>query len=233
MRNLQTLIPGQARRRASSRFLFLVLAILAFSYFASPVEASGASGETPVAEAAHGAPAAGGHGGEAKAHEPGLFDVNPWILFSQVVNFFVLLWLMNRFLYGPINDVLEARRKKITDTLDSAAEENRKAGELRTGYEKKLAQVEQESSQIKQKAIIEAQSARDEILGSARTKSAELVEKAHQEIMMEKKKAWADLREEVVRLSLLVAERVIEKSLDAKAHQDLIDKAIDGLERRE
>lgn len=225
MRNLQT-------GRHYVRLLILFLVVLALPFLATPAECSGTP-EAPTAEAVHAAPAAGGHGAEAKAHEPGLFDVNPWILVSQVINFFVLLWLMNRFLYGPINEVLEARRKKISDTLDSAAAENQKAGELKGDYEKKLAQVEHEASQIKQKAITEAQSARDEILAGARSKSTELVEKAHMEIMLEKKKAWADLREEVVRLSLLVAERVIEKSLDPKSHQDLINKAIDGLERRE
>ena len=223
--------------RSLARFLLLFLVLLGVPFFTCPLEASGPAGEAPAAEASHGAPAVaaetGGHGAEAKAHEPGLFDVNPWILFSQVVNFFVLLWLLNRFLYGPINEVLETRRKKISDTLDSTAEENRKAGELKISYEKKLAQVEQEASSIKQKAITEAQSARDEILSGARLKSSEMVEKAKMEILLEKKKAWADLREEVVRLSLLVAERVIEKSLDSKTHQDLINKAIDGLERRE
>lgn len=231
MRNIFIQSSGVARFQA---VLWAILLTVVFwcGPLAAPVEGSGAQGSSQVAEAApavaHGAEKVAG---AEKSHEPGMFDINPWILLSQIINFFVLLWLLNRFLYGPINEVLEARRRKIAESIEAAEIENRRAGELRGQYEGKLAQVDQEAYQIKQKAITEAQAARDEIIAGARTKSAEMVEKAQQEIKLEKKKAWADLREEVVRLSLLVAERVIEKSLDKKAHHELINKAIDSLER--
>ncbi|MFZ2956092.1 MAG: F0F1 ATP synthase subunit B [Candidatus Ozemobacteraceae bacterium] len=205
--------------------ILLCLVLLGSFISAAPVLA----GATP--ESAHVsaevAPVAGGHAEEG----PGMFDWDKFIILSQLINFFVLLFLLKRFLYVPITAVLEERRRKIAEAIAAAEAENRKGTEYKVEYQKKLGAVEQEAYQIKQQAIGEAQSARDEILAGAKTRSLELVEKAHKDIVIERKKAWVEMREEVVRLSLAVAERVIEKSLDDKEHHELIGKAIEGLEK--
>ncbi|MBI3039569.1 F0F1 ATP synthase subunit B [bacterium] len=169
------------------------------------------------------------HGGEH--HEAGLLDINWGILISQTLNFFVLLFILKKFLYGPINEVLIDRKKRISDNIQSADTKLAEANDLKSQYEQKLGTITDQAYQIKQQAIGEAQLAKEEILGSAKNQAASLLEKANKEILRERQKAWVELREEVVRLSLLAAEKVIEKSLDEKTHHDLIKNMIIQLEK--
>lgn len=178
-----------------------------------------------TAEASHGAVQAGGHG------EAGMFDIDVRILGSQVLNFFILMFVLNRFLFTPIKGVLEERRKRISDSMDAAEGKNREAAEVKAQYEKKLAGIDQEAYQIRQKAISDAQSSRDEIIAEAKTKAAAVLDKAQHDISMERQKSWVQLREEVVRLTMAAAERVVEASLDDEKHHALIRRTIEQLER--
>jgi F-type H+-transporting ATPase subunit b len=168
----------------------------------------------------------GGH------HEPGMFDFNVWILISQTINFFVLLYLLKKVLYGPINSIIEERKRKIQKDLENAELENKKGMEFKAEYEKRLGAVEQEAYQIKKKALSEAASAKEEIIAAAKANAEKLIEKAQKEIILERQKAWVELREEVVKLAMLGAEKVIEKSLDDPTHHALIRKAIEEVEKR-
>ncbi|HOY67479.1 MAG TPA: F0F1 ATP synthase subunit B [Candidatus Ozemobacteraceae bacterium] len=189
----------------------------------------------PAAEAAPAprltaeASAAGAHAGGHE--EAGMFDFDPAILVSQVVNFFILLFVLRRFLFVPVQGILEERRKRILESMDAAEGKNREAAEIKGRYEKKLADVDQEAYQIRQKAISEAQAARDEILVEAKRKADELFAKAQKDISIERQKSWIQLREDVVRLTMTAAERVVEASLDDEKHHALIQRTIEQLEK--
>ena len=159
-----------------------------------------------------------------------MFDFNIWILISQTINFFVLLFILKTFLYGPINSVLEERREKIQGSLQNAENEGKKVAVMKAEYERRIGGVEEESYQIKKKALSEATSAKDDILSNAKATAEKLLEKAQRDITIERQKAWVELREEVVKLALLGAEKVIDKSLDSATHHELIRKAISELE---
>lgn len=179
-----------------------------------------------LAESSHGAGQSQGHGEEA-----GLFDIDLRILGSQVLNFFVLMFVLNRFLFTPIKGILAERRKQISDSMDAAEGKNREAAEVKSQYDKKLAGIEQEAYLIRQKAITDAQTARDEIVTEAKHKAASILDKAQHDISIERQKSWVQLREEVVRLTMAAAERVVEASLDDEKHHALIRRTIEQLER--
>jgi len=115
--------------------------------------------------------------------------------------------------------------------MDAAEGKNREAAEIKAQYEKKLAGIEQEAYQIRQKAISDAQASRDEILAEAKAKAAGVLDKAQHDISIERQKSWVQLREEVVRLTMAAAERVVEASLDDEKHHALIRRTIEQLER--
>ncbi|HNW34677.1 MAG TPA: F0F1 ATP synthase subunit B [Candidatus Ozemobacteraceae bacterium] len=204
----------------------LIISISLLGPVQLPVTAAGlAPTSTISAEASPGKPHAGG---EAEA---GMFDIDPRILASQVLNFLVLLYILNRFLFVPVRSILEERRKRIKESMDTAEGKNREAAEVKAQYDLKLAGVEQEGYQIRQKAITDAQAARDEILAEAKQKATSIFEKAQQDISIERRKSWLQLREEVVRLTMSAAERVVEASLDDEKHHALIRRTIEQLER--
>ncbi|PKL43585.1 MAG: ATP synthase F0 subunit B [Candidatus Riflebacteria bacterium HGW-Riflebacteria-2] len=195
-------------------FPLLVLCML----LASPVIAAEAAAATHAAVAV-------GH-----SEPPGLFDFDLSILISQTINFFVLLFILKKFLFVPLGEVVEERRRQLGRIKIAAEEEHRTALSLKEVYEGHLANIDKEIYEIKQQAILDANKEKDEIIEEARKKADEIIEQGEMEIFMERQTAWARIREEVVQLTLMAAEKVVEESLDNEMHHRLIQNTIERLE---
>jgi F-type H+-transporting ATPase subunit b len=163
------------------------------------------------------------------AHEPGMFDIDPVILVSQTINFFILLFLLKRFLFVPIGGVIEERRIKLGRIKLQTEAEHQKALELKQEYEKHIENIQEELYQIRQNAILDGNNRRDEIIEEANKKAKEIVEQGEMEIFMERQTAWARIREDVVQLTMMAAEKVVEASLDDEQHRRLIASTIERL----
>lgn len=164
-------------------------------------------------------------------HGPSLFAFSWSVLISQTINFFVLLYILNHFLFKPLGAVLQERRKSIGQIRISAEEEHRTALALKEVYEKHLANIEQEAYEIKQQAIHDANLQTAEIVLEAKIKAERIVEDGEMELFNERQAAWMQLREEVVHLTLVAAERVVEQSLNDEIHRRLIKDTIEQLEQ--
>jgi F-type H+-transporting ATPase subunit b len=162
---------------------------------------------------------------------PGLFDFDLSILVSQTINFFVLLFILKKFLFVPLGEVVEERRRQLGRIRIAAEEEHRIALALKEEYEKHLANIDEEIYQIKQRAILDANREKEEIIEEGHKKANEIIEQGEMEIFMERQTAWARIREEVVQLTLTAAEKVVEESLDTEMHHRLIENTIQRLEQ--
>ncbi len=187
----------------------------------------------PTAEAVPAGTAAG-HGSVAKGGEhagPGLLDFDWRILVAQLFNFYLLLWLLKRFLFGPAHEMLERRRQKVADELSGAAEANARALELREQYDAKIASAQSEAHAIVQKATIEAQQNKEEITAAARVQAQKIVDHAHVMIQRERQRAWLELRSDVVNLTMKTTERLVQRSIDEKTQREIIERMIVDLEK--
>jgi len=143
-------------------------------------------------------------------------------LFVQMVTFIALIWFVNRFLWGPLSKLMEARQKKISDGL-SAAEKGK--------YE--LEQAEQRVKEALKEAKVQAKV----ILSQAEKRGSEIVEDAkikateeagrvkvfaQAEIEQEVSRAREELRKEVSTLVVSGAEKILSKEVDAKVHGDML-----------
>ncbi len=159
-----------------------------------------------------------------------MFAFDPAVLVSQFINFFVLLFLLRRFFFGPIGEIIEQRARKVAEELDQASARRAEAEALVQEYQAKLAAFEQTCYQLRQEAVTEGQKARDTIVAEAEARATALQEQARRDIAIERERAWAGLKERMVQLTMLAAEKVIEASLDDERHHDLIRRTIDRLE---
>ncbi len=169
------------------------------------------------------------HGAEQAIH-PGMFDFDLTILVSQTLNFLLLLYILQRFLFIPIGNIIEERRRNLGRIQNEIEAERQKAGVLKLEYEKQIENVQQELYQIRQKAILLANERVEEIIQEARKKAEEIIEHGEMEIFMERQSAWARIREDVVQLTLMAAEKVVEESLDDDHHRRMIARTIERLE---
>jgi F-type H+-transporting ATPase subunit b len=156
---------------------------------------------------------------------PKLFPVPSHILWS-IVNFAVLVWLLKKFLYGPLLGAINARENEIETNLKKAAEERAEAERLRADFTAQISNAQRDAQEIITKATKAATATREQIETEARERAAEMLEAATKTIEREKAKALAELREEVAALAIAVAGKVIEKSLTDADHKRLADRFV-------
>ncbi|MBI4785859.1 MAG: F0F1 ATP synthase subunit B [Chloroflexi bacterium] len=152
--------------------------------------------------------------------------ISPNLLITQIANFVILLILLRVLLYKPILNMLAARKQKIQESLEYAESVKKQAAEQQKEFERKLDETRRETQAAAQAAAQVGEKEREAILAQARQDAQKLVEQAKEQIEYERKQMMAELHDEVVRLSLLAAQKVISRSLDDAGHRQLVSEFI-------
>ena len=158
-----------------------------------------------------------------------LIEFDPQLLHDAVltgINIFILFFCLSYLLFNPVRDVLEKRKKKIADELASAAGDMASASALKDEYEAKLKNVNKEAEDILETARKKAKNREAEILDEARAEASRIIERANREIELEKKKAMDDLKQDVVNIAALMAQKAVGSSIDITIQNALIDETL-------
>lgn len=148
-------------------------------------------------------------------------DVNR--LLQQIVNFAILLLLLQMFLYKPVLRLLEERKERIRKGLEDAEKAKQALAGAQADYDRRMEEARKEAQAIIAQATQSADRAREQILAEARLEAQKVVDKAREEIEYERKRVLAELRQEVASLAVLAAGKVIHRELDESAHRKLIE----------
>ena len=155
--------------------------------------------------------------------------INPSFILVTAVAFLLLFFVLKKFAFGPIFNMLEARQSNIRQNLDEAASRRDEMARLQGEYETRLAQIEDEARDKIQAAIRDAQAARDEILAKAQADSAAIVARGNQELAGERAKAMEEMRNQIADLSAQMAGRIVKSNLDSAGHAQMINEVIGGI----
>lgn len=149
-----------------------------------------------------------------------------WFL-SQIVNFVILLLILQRFLYKPILNMLQQRQERIRESMEYADRVKREAERAQEDYEKKIEESRREAQAIIAQAMQQAERLREEILAKAQDEAREIKAKALEDVEYERKRVVAELRDQVADLAILAAGRVLGKALDEKTHRQVVADFLD------
>lgn len=143
-------------------------------------------------------------------------------LIIQVLAFATLIWLVNKYLWAPMNGMLEERQKKVADGL-AAGEKGRRDLELAEQRSKDLlAEVKQKQNEILAQAKHQATEMVEEAKSQAREEADRIVAAAKAEVDQEILRAREHLRKEISGIAVAGASKVLKKEIDAKAHDQLL-----------
>ena len=158
-----------------------------------------------------------------------LVTIVPWTLIAQILNLFLQMYLINRFLFKPINEIIEKRRKMATEELDSARVLNEEAEALKNEYEANIAEAKEKANEIIASANRSALSRSDEIIAEANKEATAIKNKAEADILQERKKAINDIKNEIGSMAVDIAGKVIEREVNADDHEKLINEFIENV----
>ncbi len=148
------------------------------------------------------------------------------IIFA-VVNFLILVGVLTKFLYNPYLNMLDSRKQSIIDSFAHAEDTNRLADEKLDTYNKRIANVENESREIIKNAKIKAEAQASDIIAEANQKAAAIKLQAEKEIERERAKAFAEMKEQVAVMALMAAEQILEREVSLAGDEHLIDNIIE------
>ncbi|ARD06895.1 ATP synthase F0 subunit B [Lactobacillus amylolyticus] len=146
-----------------------------------------------------------------------------------LVVFAILMLLVKHYAWGPVSDMMEKRRQKVIEDLDSAESNRKKAEILANEREAALKNSRQEATQILSDAKTNAQKIGSQIVADANNDAASIRKKAEADAKKAKADAINDARREVADISVAIAEKIIAKNLSAEDQKDLVDQFIKGL----
>ena len=155
--------------------------------------------------------------------------VNFKMVLIQAVGFLFLLLLLKKFLFGKIKDMIKARSDEIKDTYKRSEDIRSEAERLKEEYQRKVIKAEEEAEGKIQVAVIKAKEISDEIVEAAHQTAANDRAKAQQGIEVERKKALAEVRNQVVDLTILSSSRLIQQTMHRETAEKLVDDVIKGV----
>jgi len=161
---------------------------------------------------------------------PAILTPDLGLLFWMLLAFAVVFFVLAKFGFPAITNMVEERKKYIDESLQKAHEASEQLENIKQEGEAILQEARDRQTQI----LKEAAESRDAIIEQAqqkaRTEGVRLLEEAKTAIEQEKKAAIADIRQQVAALSVEIAEKVLRQNLrDDKSQMDLIDRMLDDI----
>jgi F-type H+-transporting ATPase subunit b len=150
-------------------------------------------------------------------------------LIVQVVNFLILLVILQKFAFKPLLAAMEERTGKIKQSLDEAQAARAEAARQQEENEGRLRAAYAEAAAIRAQALKEAADEHRRLVEQAQVEAKRLVDDAAAQTQADIRRAREELRREVSELATAVAEKLVRKSLREEDHRRIVDEAIAGV----
>lgn len=152
-------------------------------------------------------------------------------ILSQILAFLVMLWVLKRFAWKPLLNVMEERRKKIETEFETIAEQKKDVARLLDEYHKKLEDIEAEARLKIQEEISKGRKIAQEMKEDATQQAKNLLEKSQLEIQREIGKAKIQLKNEIVNLVIASTQKMVQHELEQPNKQkQLVEEILEQTE---
>jgi F-type H+-transporting ATPase subunit b len=164
-----------------------------------------------------------------------ILDAEPFVGFNVFTvifawcNLLILYLFLKKLLFKPIKNMIDSRQQEIDDMYDDAESSKNAAEAMKSEYEERLKNAADESDEIIRTAIRKAQLREEEILKEANEKAARTVERAYEQVELEKKRAINEVKNEVSEMAIGIASAVIERDVNGDEHKKFIDSFIENM----
>jgi len=159
-----------------------------------------------------------------------LIQVRPGLMIWTIVCFLIVLFVLKRYAFAPIQQMIDQRRENIQQAIDEADRARAEAQNLLEEHRKLVSQARSEGEEILAEARRIADAQREQVREETEEDRQRRLDETRRQIEQATHQALGEIREEVGRLSLLAAEKITRKSLTDADQQRLIDEALAELD---
>lgn len=155
-----------------------------------------------------------------------IISVNLWQILISLANLTILFFLLKKFLYKPVTKMLEERRAQIDKDYSDAASAKQSAEAKDAELTERLAGAKAEAEGIVKEAADIAKARGDKIVEEARATADGIIRQAEEDAELERKRVGETIKEQIVDVSTALAEKMLEREVNADDHKALIDDFI-------
>ena len=139
----------------------------------------------------------------------------------QGIAVFIMFALLSYILFEPVRKILEDRKNRIADAADQA-----EAAKLKAEYDHKLKNVEKEADALMAQARKKALKREEEIVAGAKEEAARIIESANHEAELARINAQDQMKQEMVKMAVLMAGKFIQNQMDEKDQNAFVDQTL-------
>lgn len=155
-----------------------------------------------------------------------LVGIVPWTFIATICNLFIQAYLIKRFLFKPVNNIIEKRRAEADAQIQDAIDAKNEAIAMKEEYEQNMHDAKNKANEILLTAQKTAEYQSEEMLKEASRQAAAMKIKAENDIAQEKRKAVNEIKDEIGGMAMQIAGKVIEREINEEDHTKLIDEFI-------
>ena len=155
-----------------------------------------------------------------------IISINLWQILISLANLLILLAVMKRFLFKPVQKVMDARQGQVEKIYADAEQDRNAAASMKQEYEARLATAREEADGLVRNAVQTAQRKGDAIVAEASSQASHLKQKAEEDIAREKKQMLLDVRSEISDIAVSIASKVVEREINKEDHERFVEDFI-------
>ena len=158
-----------------------------------------------------------------------LFNLDAQLLFNTVliaIAVFALFLVMSNLLFNPARKLLKDRQSRIAKDISDANEDKESAAALKAEYEGKLKDIDKEAEVILSEARQKALKNESKIIDEAKQEAARIIKRAQEEAELEKKHAMDDVKQDMIQIASMMAQKVVAASIDTRIQDSLVEETL-------
>ena len=158
-----------------------------------------------------------------------IISVNIWQILISLANLLIIFLILKKFLWKPVKKVMDQRRAMVDDQFAAAAEAEAKAEKDKAQWAAKLATADEEAAARIADADETARRHGDRVIVEARVKADGIIRQAEAEAALERQKAEAGMKQEIAVVGAALAEKMLEREMNAADHEKMIESFLDEM----
>ena len=155
-----------------------------------------------------------------------VISVNLWQIIISLCNLLVMFWILKKFLFRPVQNIIAKRQAEVESIYSDANEARRDARTMRTEYESQLATARTQADGIVREATNLAQRKSEAIVAEANYQASHMKQKAQQEIALEKRQMLREVQHEISDIAVSIASKGVEREVRAEDHEAFVEDFI-------
>ena len=158
-----------------------------------------------------------------------IISVNLWQILIALANLLLIFLILKKFLFSPVKKLMKQRQDNIDNQYAEAQKALNDANAAKKQFEDEISGARTKATEIIKSATDTATARSEEILSDAKEKADGMISRAKTEIELEEKKARQEIKREIAEVSTAIAEKILEREINADDHKDIIDNALKNL----